>query len=71
VVISITEQSLMTPDIVAFMKEIAGSGNVFGVDVICRNESLPRRTIKLMKTVCDDNNIQRPSISYPMLNPII
>jgi hypothetical protein len=61
----------MTPDIVAFMKEIAGSRNVFGVDVICRNESLPRKTIKLMKTFCHDNNIQRPFISYLMLNPII
>jgi len=37
VVISIIEKSLMTPEIVAFMKEIAGSGDVFGVDVICRN----------------------------------
>lgn len=62
-VISITEKSLMTPEIVAFMKEIAGSGNVFGVDVICRNESLLRRTIKFTEPFCNDSNIQRPFIS--------
>ena len=39
----------MTPEIVAFMKEIAGSRNVFAVNIICRNESLLCRTIKLVE----------------------